>query len=218
MIGCNNEKPKGEFVVTGVIKDAPDQKIYLDEVFFNSSLPQVIDTAKLENGKFTVRGIAAEEGIYRLRLEKGEGYIFINDKDNFDVSINPKVQGLQAAQFNTPANSSLSKFLSILDSLQRNMKVAADKLTELQQSKEGDSSLLAAEDKMTEQSIRYKYFITQYIDTTQSPVMALFALGYTQGIEPKTVDSSVQIVAKRFPQHQALQQLVNQYRSQMAAN
>ena len=52
IIGCNNEKPKGEFVVTGIIKGVPDQKIYLDEVFFNSSLPQVIDTGNMDNEQY----------------------------------------------------------------------------------------------------------------------------------------------------------------------
>ena len=135
IIGCNNEKPKGEFIVSGEIKGAPDQQIYLDEVFFNSNLPQTIDTSNLKNGKFTVKGIAAEEGIYRLRLEKGSGYIFINDQDKIDVSINPKLQGLQAANFNSPANSSLLKFIGILDSMQIKLKIAADNLAAQQQSK-----------------------------------------------------------------------------------
>ena len=217
IIGCNNEKPKGEFIVSGEIIGAPDQQIYLDEVFFNSNLPQTIDTSNLKNGKFTVMGIAAEEGIYRLRLEKGSGYIFINDKDKIDVSINTKLQGLQAAEFNSPANSSLLKFIGILDSIQTKLKIAADNIAAQQQSKSADSNSNVFQNNLEDLSNQYKNFIIQYIDTTSSPVMALFALGYTQGIEPKTVDSSVQIVSKKFPQHQALQQLVNQYKNQLAA-
>ena len=217
IIGCNNEKPKGEFIVSGEIKGAPDQQIYLDEVFFNSNLPQTIDTSNLKNGKFTVKGIAAEEGIYRLRLEKGSGYIFINDKDKIDVSINTKLQGLQAAEFHSPANSSLLKFIGILDSIQTKLKIAADNIAAQQQSKSADSNSNVFQNNLEDLSNQYKNFIIQYIDTTSSPVMALFALGYTQGIEPKTVDSSVQIVSKKFPQHQALQQLVNQYKNQLAA-
>jgi peroxiredoxin len=218
IIGCNNEKPKGEFIVSGEIKGAPDQQIYLDEVFFNSNLPQTIDTSNLKNGKFTVKGIAAEEGIYRLRLEKGSGYIFINDQDKIDVSINPKLQGLQAANFNSPANSSLLKFIGILDSMQIKLKIAADNIAAQQQSKSAESNTTVFQNNLEDLSNQYKNFITQYIDTTSSPVMALFALGYTQGIEPKTVDSSVQLVSKKFPQHKALQQLVDQYKNQLAAS
>jgi thiol-disulfide isomerase/thioredoxin len=218
IFSCNNEKLKGEFTVTGEIKEAPDQQIFLDEVFFNQSLPQVIDTGSLQNGKFTIKGIATEEGIYRLRLEKGTGYIFINDKGKIHASINASEQSLRAADFNTPANRSLQKFLTILDSLQTKLKIASDNLTALQQSKSTDSGIQVAQNTMNEASIQYKNFIIQYIDTTASPVMALFALGYTEGIMPEIVNSSVEVVSKKFPKHQALQQLISQYKNQLAHN
>jgi Peroxiredoxin len=216
IIGCNHEKLKGEFTVTGEIKDAPDQEIFLDEVFFNQSLPQVEDTAKLQHGKFTLKGISAEQGIFRLRLEKGGGYIFINDQEKIQASINPSIQSFMAADFKSPANRSLQKFITILDSMQTKLKTIGDNFTALQQSKAPDSSIEAAQNNMAAITANYKDFIIRYVDTTTSPVIALFALGYTQGIEPKIVDSVVDMVSKKFPQHQALQQLVTQYKNQMA--
>ncbi|MEP6615205.1 MAG: thioredoxin-like domain-containing protein [Ginsengibacter sp.] len=215
ILGCKQEKVKGEFTVSGTIKDAPDQKIFLDEIYFNQSLPQVIDTAKVENGRFTIKGIGAEQGIYRLRLEKGGGYIFINDQEQISASINPAIHSLQAADFSSPVNKSLQKFLAILDSLQNQLKASEDQLKASQASKSTDS-LAESQNKVMDINTRYKDFIIRYVDTTSSPVMALFALGYTQGIDPKIVDSSVEVVSKKFPQHQALQQLVSEYKTQMA--
>lgn len=69
---CNSEKKTtGEFTVSGHIKNAPDQNIFLEEVYFSEKPPNVIDTGKLVSGKFTCSGIAPEQGMYRLRLEKG---------------------------------------------------------------------------------------------------------------------------------------------------
>ena len=81
-LSCNNENTTGKFIVTGDIKNAPDQKIFLEEIHFSQEPPVVIDTALLEKGKVKIKSIAAEEGLYRIRLENGPGFIFINDKDN----------------------------------------------------------------------------------------------------------------------------------------
>ena len=42
---CKNENTTGKFTVTGEIKNAEDQKIFLEEVHFSQNAPVVIDTA-----------------------------------------------------------------------------------------------------------------------------------------------------------------------------
>lgn len=199
LFSCNNEKKiEGEFTVSGHIKNAPDQNIFLEEVYFSEKAPNVIDTQKLVKGNFTVTGVAPEEGMYRLRLEKGGAYLFINDSDKITSEIDAKGQHLQSAEFHTPANTSLSKFLGVLDSLQTKLQSAAT-----------DSA--TQPDKLTALSEYYKNFILTYVDTTKSPIMALFALGYTQNIDPLLVDKSVTAVSKKFPNHQALNKIISQY-------
>ncbi|MEO6455423.1 MAG: TlpA disulfide reductase family protein [Ginsengibacter sp.] len=197
---CNSEeKIKGRFIVSGNVKNAPDQDIFLEEVYFSEKPPNVIDTGKLANGVFTVSGIAPEQGMYRLRLEKGGGYFFINDADKITSSIDATGQTLMSADFNTPANKSLIKFLHLLDSLQTELKAASESVN-------------------SSKTDEYKNFILNYIDTAQSPVMVLFALGYTQGIEPALIDKSVAGASKKFPDHIALNQLINQYKQEQAQN
>ena len=80
LFSCNNENEKGKFVLNADVKNVPDQSVYLEQLFFNQQDPQVLDTAKIKAGKFSVSGIAAEEGLYRIRFEKiSSGFIFIND-------------------------------------------------------------------------------------------------------------------------------------------
>jgi len=210
---CNTQtKPKGQFIVSGEIKNTPDQKVFLEEVYFSQKPPLVIDTAQVVNGKFILKGIAPEEGIYRLRFEKKLSYIFINDKEEIPVSINASGQDLLSANFNSPANKSLQKFLIILDSLQTRLKSLNDNITQLKQTQSSDSALQVVQSDFTKTDDRYNNFILTYVDTTASPVMALFALGYTQGIDPALINKSISEVAKRFPTHTALNEIINQYK------
>ena len=216
IFSCKNENTTGKFTVTGEIKNAEDQKIFLEEVSFNQSAPLVIDTSLLEKGKVTINGIGEEEGLYRIRMEKGAGYIFINDKDAINFTIDGADQGYKSQAFNSPANASLKKFVIILDSLQGALHAGETGITELRESKANDSLIKASENGLAQITSQYNDFILKYIDTTNSPIVALFALGYTQQLKPDTITKTVNALAKRFPKHHALTNLVNQYNQSLA--
>lgn len=216
LIACHNEKPNGEFTVSGEIKNAPDQKIYLEELFFSQKAPHIIDTAQLINGKFEVNGIGPEQGLYRLRLEKIPGYIFINDKDEIKLFTDATDSTLLIPAFNTPANASLNKFILHMDSLQRAINAEATNLSILKNTNPGDSMLQTAENRLTELATRYKDFLLQYIDTTASPVIAIFALGYTQQIDLAALTKAVQGLTNRFPNHQGIDTVVKQFNNMLA--
>jgi peroxiredoxin len=213
---CKNENTTGKFTVAGQIKNAEDQKIILEEVHFNQSAPLVIDTSLLEKGKVTINGIGEEEGLYRLRLEKGAGYFFINDKDAINFTIDGADQSYTSQTFNSPANASLKKFITVLDSLQGALHAGETGITALKGSKANDSLIKASENGLAQVNAQYNDFILKYIDTTNSPIVALFALGYTQQLKPDTITKTVNALAKRFPKHHALNGLVNQYNQSLA--
>ena len=218
LFSCNTEKKiHGEFTVSGHIKNAPNQNIFLEEVYFSDKAPDVIDTERVTNGNFTVSGIAPEEGMYRLRLENGGGYIFINDAEKITSSIDAKGADLRSVDFNTPANRSLIKFLYTLDSLQTILKTVSNDVTSSGQASAPDTAIQSPE-KRSAASDNYKNFILSYVDTTKSPIIALFALGYSQNIEPALVNKSVDEVSKRFPDNQVLNQVITRYKLQQAQN
>ena len=115
---CKEETTKGKFTVSGEIKNATDQKIFLEELYFGNKPPVVIDTSVLEKGKVNIKGIGTEEGLYRVRMEDGPGYIFINDKDDISFTADAADQGYKSQTFNSPANASLKNFVTMLDSMQ----------------------------------------------------------------------------------------------------
>lgn len=215
---CNNEETTGKFTVSGEIKNATDQKLYLEQLLFNQQPPVVIDTSSLQKGKIAFNGIGAEEGLYRIRLESGPGFIFINDTDEITFNADATDQSYRSQTFNTPANISLKKFISALDSLQGILRAASDGLTALKGANAKDSVIKASENNLAQMSAQYNDFILRYIDTTVSPIVALFALGYTQQVKPDVVTKTVNALAQRFPNHQALTDLVNKYNQSLAQN
>src|SRR4029079_3103470 len=57
---------------------------------------------------------------------------------------------------------------------------------------------------------RYKSFLTQYIDTTASPVIALFALSYSEDIAMDTVKTLVAALTKKFPKNSSVTEVARQ--------
>ena len=212
LFSCNREKTNGKFTVSGEIKNIPDQKIYLEEVYFDQKAPTVQDTVLMSNGKFQISGISSQQSMFRLRTEKSFGYFFINDKPDIHFAADAKNQSLGSQEFYTPANESLKKFMIILDSLQAAIILENTTLEQLQQAKSADSIIKLQEIKFRQINDSYKNFLVNYIDTTASPVIALFALGYTEHVDKVVVTEAISKLSKRFPDHLTLNNLITNYR------
>ena len=52
LVSCNSVEKKGMFIVNGELKDAPDQKVYLEQISFNQQPPQVLDTVEMNERQF----------------------------------------------------------------------------------------------------------------------------------------------------------------------
>jgi peroxiredoxin len=210
LLSCGHNEKKGEFTVTGELKDAADQKVFLEQISFNQQPPQVLDTAEMKKGKFDVKTIATEEGLYRLRFEKNAGYIFINDQPEIEFNADSKDSTLQSARFNTPANISLTKFIVLLDSIHSTLIGEDRNLKEIQQ-QNNDSLFNLAKEHFDVTDNWYKNLLYQYIDTTQSPVVAVFALSYSQEIGIDSVKKLIDVLYKRFPKQTAVADVVKQF-------
>lgn len=214
---CNSRIEKGKFIVTGEIKNLPDQKVYLEEVFFSQKDPVILDTSEIKNGKFTVEAIAPEQGLYRLRLEKNETpFFFINDESEISFSADYNKLTVDKIVFNTSANYSLRKFISGIE-MQRN--VLEQKTALLQQYAnpvETDSIYNLMQKDYLEKENSFKGYVLQYLDTTTNPLVALFTLGYTRSIEPKKLEKAIQGLSTRFPTNQSINTIVTQYKQMIA--
>jgi peroxiredoxin len=217
LIACNQKEESGTFTVNGNLKNIDNQKIYLEQLFFSEKNPEVLDTADIKDGKFTIASKASEEGLYRLRFEKQEiGYIFINDKSIIDFKADVKDITLQSPDFNTPANKAFKSFIVGVDSKQKGLTNLSAEIDSLKNIKKNDSAVQAKTLQLNTEISSFKNYIIKAIDIETDPVVAMFALGYTRGIEPSELKTVVPNLAKRFPKHTGVTGIIAQYNQMMA--
>lgn len=181
-IGC---KPATEnrMTLSADLKNLPDQEAYLDRLFFSEREPAVVDTAEVKDGKFTLGDTSGESALYRIRFSKqSSGYIFISDAKKIAFTGDVKITSLDGATFDTRGNAAFKNFLKGLQSRQE----------------AGDQAGM-------------KTYLIKNIDTLSEPVAALFAVGFTQGIEPSELRPIIQRLPERFPAHRAVKDVVQQY-------
>jgi len=216
LFSCTSPHKAGSFQVNGELKDAPDQKVFLEQIFFNQNPPQVLDTAEMAKGKFVVKANSPEEGLYRIRFEKSAGYLFINDKDDIDFSASANDSTLQTTKFNTPANASLTKLILMLDSIHTKL-ISEDQSRKDYQQQNNDSLAFIAENNFNISNEWYKNFLIRYIDTTSSPVVALFALSYAQDVSIDTVNNLLANLTKKYPKNSSVAEVVKQFNQYTAS-
>src|SRR5690606_7093065 len=125
--------------------------------------PLVVDTAEMTNGSFSLKGHAAEPGMFRIRLEKEEaGFIFINDAENIPFKADLHDMSLAGPEFNTRANDILKKFLLYMDGQRSAVLEATARIESLKTTKNNDSLIMAEENKLIEREESFKKYMVQF--------------------------------------------------------
>ena len=217
LFSCRSDIQKGKFTVIGELKNVPDQKIFLEELYFSQKDPTVLDTGEIKQGKFKVSALAPAEGLYRLRLEKAEAaFVFINDQPEIKFQADYNKLSLEADMFNSPANQLLRKFMASINMQRKELEEKSVALDQYKKTTGTDSLYAVMETAYTEKQRAHENYILHYIDTTSNPIMALFSIGYTRNIEPEKLEKVVGGLNKRFPGNESIAAIVTQY-SQMIA-
>ena len=210
IISCNNNT-ENKFTIEGKIKNIQDQHIYLEQMYFSEKTSDVLDTAMMENGKFTLSGMANEEGLFRLRLEKDpNSYILINDQSAIEFTADAKDNSIDGQDIKTPATISLKKMIKGLVSKSNKINAVSHEIDSLQNSK-ADSLATVAKSNMIELEKDFQQFMISYIDSSTDPIVTLFALGYSNSFDQQVIKKSVENLAKRFPKHKGVATAVQEY-------
>jgi peroxiredoxin len=214
LVSCNSGTDKGRFTLSGEIRSATDQKIYLEEVYFSEKPPEVLDTAEMKNGKFTVSALAAEEGLFRLRTEdKKNIYLFINEdgKMNFTADAGKS----QSFLFSGSANSSLKKLLLYTDSIGSLVAVKDTLLSKYAESgvKQTDSIFIATVNEYNALKENFGKYCFAYADTAKSPMLALFAATMAP-VDLSKFKTPLNNLVKRFPDHKGIADALAYIKSQ----
>jgi peroxiredoxin len=215
--GCASKENKGRFSVNGEIKNVPDQKIYLEQIYFSEKNPEVVDTAEVKNGKFILKATAPEQGLYRLRLEKDKGaFIFINDRSDITLAADFKTLSMKTVTFNSAATNLLKNFIISTDDQSTQLQERATVLQQYPEANKNDSTYNVLADELQDKSNRYTRYLVNYIDSSSNPIVGMFAVGYTREMDPALLEKPLSSLAKRFATNESVTTMLAQYKQVMA--
>jgi peroxiredoxin len=205
---CGGRHEKGTFTISGKIKNVENQDVYLEMLPFSENPPQVLDTAKITNGSFTLTGKSMEEGLFRIRMQKSKNmYLVLNDQDEITFSADGNDKGMKSLSVNSPANQLFLQFIRALESKQ--VSVANNK--DAMETAATDSLKNVATASYEAEKSAYKKFMIQFVDTCSDPVVSLFALGFANEFSTEELKKATSSLTKRFPKHSGLNEVMKKY-------
>ncbi len=212
---CENNGSKN-FTVTGEVKNAPATVVYLEQISFDNMPPQVLDSITLNEGKFSLKGKAAEESLLQLRfpqIENGPLFFVINDKS--DITITGDWSDIRKLSYKgSPASERLREFV---DSLSNTQQKLGNMQYELQNVIQGDSLRNLQQAAMTNMVTAFKTYVKKVAMEDKSPMVSMFATSINTGADATENEAMYNNLLKRFPKHTGIQTIVKQYRESVAA-
>jgi thiol-disulfide isomerase/thioredoxin len=209
ILGCQ-EKKHGAFVVSGIVTNAPEQKIFLQEIPFAGEQPVTLDSATLKpSGTFELRTMGKEEGLYRLQLEKGPAILVVNDGKSIRFRIDMK----HFRQYQVEGSEATASIHSLMEAYQAKdstMYQTFYLLDSLQKQKTPDSLLTVIKSQRDEQLKDVNLFITNFINKSPSPAVRYYAIGLaSRTMQTEELKKLAVTASNEFKDHAGLAKLKN---------
>jgi peroxiredoxin len=202
------EKKFGAFTVSGQIKNANEQRIFLQELSLTDKEPLNLDTATIDKkGNFILRGVGKEEGLYRVSTEKGTDFIIINDNNNIKLIadlndyVHYKVEG-------SVASAQLHAFFENYRQQDSAMASCFIRLDSLQKTNASDSILLPCRQERDRRMGDLNALVTNFINKSESPAARIYAIGIaSRTLKKEELQQLVKASVTKFPEHSSLQKV-----------
>ncbi len=204
LVACQ-EKKSGSFVVSGKIKNAPSQRIFLEELPYGGEQPVILDSGSLKaNGSFELRAMGREESLYRLVIENGPDALLVNDSKNIHVDLD--VNNYRAYQIEgSPASESLHVLFEDYRKKDSALYATFQQLDTLQKQKATDSVLAIVRSSRDNQIKVMNKIVTDFIEQSPSPAARYYALGMaSRTLAPDELKKLVNASADKFKSHGGL--------------
>lgn len=210
VLAACQEKKFGAFVVAGKITNAPEQKVFLEEIPFSGEQPVILDSATIKkSGTFELRAMAREESLYRLVFEKGNSVLFINDENNLRLRLDANNYRKYTVEGSSASNQlhELLEKLYTTDSSFFALQKEKDSLLAFMPS----DSLMNALNQRSEQMItRRRSLLNTFIKNTSSPAAICYAIGqYDPQVPATELKQLLDEAARRFPDHSGIGRFQN---------
>ncbi len=215
-LSCNS-KNATEFTVNANLKGLNDQNAYIEEIHFTGkAMTEVLDTTAVKNGQFNFNVKASHEGLYRIRFEKENAFLFVvNDEPLVKIDGNFNPNQIQTENFNTPANQELKKFIQELS----NRSMALDSMARKTQALAGsgleghvmDSLIQVAQKEQEQYKNESDAYLLNVANTSKDPIVSMFAITVGGGINKDAIKNAVGGLTKRFPDNTTVTGFVKEF-------
>lgn len=204
---CNNNS-KGTFEVKGTLKNSDAKQVYLQEIPMNGAQPIMLDSAKIVDGKFSMKAISKEEGVYQLGFEGAPGVLLINDEPSVDVAIDLSNKKDFYTVKGSPSSESVRDFIFTYTARQEDLQSVFMTADSLQKAGAPDSLLQTAMQKREVGLQGFNGYIKSYLDKSKSPAASMLALGMAaRSFEQADFKSELDKMAKKFDGHGGVKSL-----------
>jgi peroxiredoxin len=227
LFSCNAKKEGNSFIVDGAIKNSNAKMVYLQESPANSA-PVIIDSSQLaKDGSFQLTGNGKEESIYSLRSNESEYPFVILINDSKKITVNADMMNQTNPYTVTGSTASQGVIDYDHTTMQQAKKIydLSKVVDSLMKAKAPDSIINLPFGQYEAATAELKNYTTEFIEKSNSPVLALYALGGYQrlsqglGLKPYSNLEIADIVNKasaKFPTHSGLAELKKNQRSRQA--
>lgn len=215
---CTNkdaEKITG-FKLTGTYKNAADQKVYMEQIDPATRRITAIDTAELKEGKFTLEAPAAEQGLYRLRMDDTSMFVFINDAKTITFTGDKNNQTLTGSFFDGTGNNLLKKFILDIDLMNKTFNEESAAFEQMNKSSGNENAKKDKIQALAGIQNNFKNYVKSVVDSSSNPVVALYALDFAQNMNPADFENSVRNLAAKFPEHTGVINYVKAFNAMLA--
>jgi peroxiredoxin len=206
-ISCK-EKTTGAFTVNGTIANAKGSKIVLQELTWNAAQPIVVDSTTIKDGKFELKALGKEEGLYSLQLENGPNVLVVNDTKKITVKLDLNDFRKYTVE-GSPASESIHQFLETYKAKAEIVNQKSRLVDSLETAKSTDSLVTTTKAELYNAMTTTKDWAKNFINQNNSPAVRYFAMGMVMQLGMMSADEMKPIAdaaIAKFKTHKALAQ------------
>jgi peroxiredoxin len=200
LAGCAGQTEKGEFKIEGHLSNLPLGPVLLEELTLDNV--KVVDSTNVKDasGKFTLKGMVAEQGLYRVRFENGKFILLALDAG--DMKIDGDIDKLEDVKISgSEPTAELQQFMSDISkqsiALTEEMR-GLDSLHAVLPDSAFQPKVAAFQKK--EKDFENGFFLMA--DKTKNPATAVFAISQVRSGEEIVAHKQVITnLATRFPKN-----------------
>ncbi len=199
---CKNSG-SGGFTVSGTIKNAPSDSVYLELLSYDSPDAKKLDSAKLgSDGSYKLKGSSAQQNLFVVSFKENPAVIVINDGDDIKINFDPT--GFHYPDISgSTATSELYSFIKDYLGKDSVLSKTYNQLDTLSEETSKDTNYVnQIKSLYTKQLSDLSSVVVNFINSSKNPAAICFVLDKAKGlIAPSELATLATNVSKRFPNH-----------------